>query len=49
MKIKGKKQLIKIIRADIEKFLKSKDGKNYIQLMKQEENKDNLVFVKGVN
>lgn len=29
------KQLIKIIKADAKKFLKSKDGKNYVKLMKK--------------
>ena len=29
------KQLIKIIKADAKKFLKSKDGKNYLKLMKK--------------
>ena len=27
------KQLIKMVKADTKKFLKSKDGKNYIQLI----------------
>ena len=29
------KQLIKMIKADTKKFLKSKDGKNYIKLTKK--------------
>ena len=29
------KQLIKMIKADAKKFLKSKDGKNYVKLMKK--------------
>jgi hypothetical protein len=29
------KQLIKMVKADTKKFLKSKDGKNYVKLMKK--------------
>ena len=29
------KQLIKMIKDDTKKFLKSKDGKNYVKLMKK--------------
>jgi hypothetical protein len=49
------KQLIKIIKADTKKFLKSKDGKNYVKLTKQTNliyvkhyNVDELIYVKGV-
>jgi hypothetical protein len=42
-------QLIKMVKADTKKFLKSKDGKNYIQLIKKENNIEHLVYVKGVN
>lgn len=43
------KQLIQMVKQDAKKFLKSKDGKNYVKLMKQQKNNDDLVFVKGVN
>ena len=43
------KQLIKMVKADTKKFLKSKDGKNYVNLLKQQKNNDDLVFVKGIN
>jgi len=38
-----------MVKQDAKKFLKSKDGKNYVKLMKQQKNNDDLVFVKGVN
>lgn len=43
------KQLIKMIKNDTKKFLKSKDGKNYIQLIKKNNGIEHLVYVKGVN
>ena len=43
------KQLIKMIKNDTKKFLKSKDGKNYIQLIKKENGIEHLVYVKGAN
>ena len=43
------KQLIKMVKDDTKKFLKSKDGKNYIQLMKKENVIQHLIYVKGVN
>jgi hypothetical protein len=54
------KQLIKMVKADTKKFLKSKDGKNYCQLIKNgetytitldtENNVENLRWTaKGVN
>ena len=43
------KQLIKIIKDDTKKFLKSKDGKNYIELIKKENGIEHLVYVKGAN
>ena len=43
------KQLIKMIKDDTKKFLKSKDGKNYIQLIKKNNGIEHLVYVKGVN
>jgi len=43
------KQLIKMVKADTKKFLKSKDGKNYIQLIKKENGIEHLIYAKGVN
>jgi len=38
-----------MVKEDTKKFLKSKDGKNYVNYLKQQKNNDELVFVKGVN
>ena len=38
-----------MVKQDAKKFLKSKDGKNYVKFLKQQKNNDELVFVKGVN
>jgi hypothetical protein len=43
------KKLIKMVKENAKKFLKSRDGKNYVKLLKQQKNNDNLIFVKGVN
>ena len=53
------KQLIKMVKKDTKKFLKSKDGKNYVKLIKNNEkytitlddenNVDVLRWEKGVN
>ena len=36
-------QLIKMVKQDTKKFLKSKDGKNYVNLLKQQKNTTNEV------
>lgn len=38
-----------MVKENAKKFLKSRDGKNYVKLLKQQKNNDNLIFVKGVN
>jgi hypothetical protein len=43
------KQLIKEIKKDTKMYLKTKDGKNYIQFLKKQKENENLVVVKGVN
>jgi hypothetical protein len=44
-----KEKLLKMIKEDTKKFLKSKDGKNYVKFLKQQNGIEHLIFQKGVN